>query len=149
MNSLDMEDASTARETLLGQNVNVAVTTFSVGHLQVTVSHVTVMRLVLPRCNVILQGSVYASRVSLVSSVTSARRITLDFRRLVVGPASAPLKEVTLVTHSAMKRASVLAKGMSLVPSVLSVILASMAWKARTHMVANSVSVTVTLAFVE
>lgn len=85
MNSLDMDDASTARETLLGQNVNVAVTTFSVGHLQVTVSHVTVMRLVLPRCNVILQGSVYASRVSLVSSVTSARRITLDFHRLVVG----------------------------------------------------------------
>lgn len=56
---------------------------------------------------------------------------------------------MTLVTHSAMKRASVLAKGMSLVPSVLSVILASMAWKARTHMVANSVSVTVTLAFVK
>ena len=56
---------------------------------------------------------------------------------------------MTLVTHSAMKRASVLAKGMSLVPSVLSVILASMVWKARTHMVANSVSVTDTLAFVE
>lgn len=71
------------------------------------------------------------------------------FSFVVLGPASAPLKEVTLVTHSAMKRASVLAKGMSLVPSVLSVILASMAWKARTHMVANSVSVTVTLAFVK
>lgn len=85
MNSLDMDDASTARETLLGQNVNVAVTTFSVGHLQMTVSHVTVMRLVLPRYSVILQGSVCASQVSLVSNVTSARRITLDFRRLVVG----------------------------------------------------------------
>lgn len=85
MNSLDMDDASTARETLLGQNVNVAVTTFSVGHLQMTVSHVTVMRLVLPHYSVILQGSVCASQVSLVSNVTSARRITLDFRRLVVG----------------------------------------------------------------
>lgn len=85
MNSLDMDDALTARETLLDQNVNVAVTTFSVGHLQMTVNHVTVMRLVLPRYSVILQGSVYASQVSLVSNVTSARRITLDFRRLVVG----------------------------------------------------------------
>lgn len=85
MNSLDMDDALTARETLLDQSVNVAVTTFSVGHLQMIVSHVTVMRLVLPRCSVILQGSVYASQVSLVSNVTSARRITLDFHRLVVG----------------------------------------------------------------
>ena len=71
------------------------------------------------------------------------------FSFVVLGPASAPLKEVTLVTHSAMKRASVHVKGMSLVPSVLSVILASMAWKARTHMVANTVSVMDTLAFVK
>ena len=85
MNSLDMDDALTARETLLGQNVNVAVTTFSVGHLQMTVSHVTVMKLVLPHYSVILQGSVYASQVSLVSNVTSVRQTTLDFHRLVVG----------------------------------------------------------------
>ena len=56
---------------------------------------------------------------------------------------------MTLVTHSAMKRASVHAKGMSLVPSVTSVTLASMAWKTQTHMVANIVSVTGTLDYVE
>ena len=45
------------------------------------------------------------------------------------------------MTHSAMRRASVHANGMSLVPNAPSVTLAFMAWRALTHMDVDSVSV--------
>ena len=48
-----------------------------------------------------------------------------------------------------MKRENVHAKGMSSVPNVHSVILASMAWRALTHTDADSVSVMDTLGCVK
>jgi len=58
-----------------------------------------------------------------------------------LGLASVLLKELTLVTHSVMKRGSVHAKGMSLVPNVHSARQAFMDWRVQTHMDVNSASV--------
>ena len=59
----------------------------------------------------------------------------------ILGLASVLPKELTLVTHSVMRRGSVHVKGMSLGPNVHSARQAFMDWRVQTHMDVNSASV--------